>query len=229
MGKSLLYMVALFALGCMESEFPREVYIEDSCTVEDEISIAQAIDELNDLGQELLGEDLIAFVGRTHDPDGLGVEDVDDGLSTIYCLRQPDESYQLHSELDTPAGKRYGLMGLGLQNDVALYLFNMDQCEAGDDGCSLPDDWPEGQPAPYGSVDPVELRSIATHELGHFIGLTHVPDDRAVMHEFYDGQYHFRTSDKVAFCCEYSCLADEYDNCSWDEVQTPNDARGRSR
>lgn len=229
-----LLLVICLALGACGPEFPRDIHIDDSFDYSEEAVILLAIDEINALGQELLGEDLLAYAGRYADRDGFTLDDLGNDISVIYELSRPDKNYDYLMETYHEDDGGY-ILGYGPQSDILIFAFNMLHVENGQFCISSHlkaawDKWEAEHPAEEESAEnegeawePLvcesdtaviylpELQSVTLHELGHFVGLSHIEDDnKAVMYPYANGTVAFTDRDKQAFCCVYKCVTDKY-------------------
>jgi hypothetical protein len=172
-------MLASLLGGCVEP-LPKEVMIEDRFSADEERMIVAAIDEWNRIGLEYLGlEKILIYQGRYRDPDGFDELDLDDGRSVIY--RGQDDRYYRFLSDHNEAGRT--LLGYGTTADVLLFTFTLDT--------------------------PEEFQHVALHELGHFLGLGHVPDDKnAVMYEltFDNPPLRLTRTDIQDFCLVFDCI-----------------------
>jgi len=174
-----LILLAALSGGCVEA-LPKELMIDDRFSAEEERMIVAAIDEWNRVGKEYLGLDkILIYQGRYRDPDGFDELDLDDDHSVIY--RGQDDRYYRFLSDHNEAGRT--LLGYGTTADVLLFTFTLDT--------------------------PEEFQHVALHELGHFLGLGHVPDDvNAVMYEltFDDPPLQLTRTDIQDFCLVFDCI-----------------------
>ncbi|KPJ85735.1 hypothetical protein AMJ57_01965 [Parcubacteria bacterium SG8_24] len=237
MAARVLYLVILTAplLACGPIDFPRDIYVDDNYTADEEAGIIRMIGEVNSLGQEVLGKDLLIYRGRYRDTDGFAVDDLDDGVSVIYRIESPDdEHYRYLADISArDYGGRGVLVGYGPRNDILIFVFNLppqELFEARDIPAIITEIPPEddtGEPAgqvlvlgrdeEYGPINPEAkplyvpiLSSVVLHEIGHFIGIAHVQDPAAVMYPIGNMTLSFTDTDKRAFCCNQDCIIDDY-------------------
>jgi len=203
------------------------------------------IAEINRLGQELVGYDLIVYRGHHHDADQWGLDDADDGRNVIYKQTRHDKNYdRLDATINKLGGDGY-VSGLGLNHDVIIFVFTMlyewpndqppgmeycvspflhewnEKNNIGDENDVVVEDWAltsdDCERDGYKILGGL-LESIALHELGHFVGLDHINDPNAVMYPVANGRIAFTDNDKRAFCCQHECITDAFE-CDWSLVK----------
>jgi len=237
MAKRLVYLVTPLLFAACAPDLPREIYIEDGFKAQEESDIVAMIDEMNKTGQELLGRDLIAYQGRHQDADGWDLDDADDGYNVIYKQVRPDANYDYIQSMSDADGEGGFVAGLGMNHDILVYAFTMfylrfaangaaQWCaspflhqQAEKDNTGGPDDYHLEDWAVISddcgrdgySLDSPELRNVALHEMGHFIGLAHISDPDALMNPVANGAVSFTDADKRALCCVYECVTDQYE------------------
>lgn len=170
---------AIPAAGCVEP-LPREIMIDDRFSADEEQMILAAIAEWNRVGLEYLGlKEILIYRGRFVDQDGFDELDLEDGRSVMY--RGGDDRYYRFLSYYNEPGRT--LLGYGTFADMLLFTFNLDT--------------------------PEKFQHVALHEMGHFLGLGHVPDDvDAVMYEltFDNPPLRLNRTDIQDFCLVFGCI-----------------------
>ncbi len=178
----VIFSILLTVSGCYQVDLPKAIWIEESWTAEEETQIRLAIDEWNRFGREYCGEDIINYVGRFADPDGFQSE------------TDPDDSYNTIYKISQPDKYYYFLVkslghdlgGYATKSDILIFTFQENVSQ--------------------------NSYSITLHELGHWVGLTHIEDDEnAVMYPSAPtGPAVVLTKkDKQAFCIVHGCCVKE--------------------
>ena len=177
----LVTLAAALALaaGCAP-ELPKEIYADDAFTADEEAMLVEMIDEWNRVGREYLGrEEILIYRGRFSDANGFDPDDLGDDHSVIY--RGTEDQY--YEYLDGSGDDGLTLLGYGTTADVLLFTFQL--------------------------ADEQAFRHVALHELGHFLGLGHVPDDTTAVMYYLTGAdppIRLNRTDLQDFCLVYSCI-----------------------
>jgi len=231
----LLLVTALLSGGCGEL-FPKEIHVESAYDDAETAAIIEMIGEVNKLGRELLGDDLLIYDGRYRDADGFDLDDLGDDTDVIYEINRRDRNYDY---LQMTAGDTDGdVVGYGPRSDILIFAFLLPMqlsdgrfCfapenlrEYAEDLGLTPDQIPDVQGDEVVAVTedflvcrngahtiylPL-LKNIVVHELGHYIGLGHIDDPEALMYPHTNGLTSFTDLDKAYFCCNYRCITDKY-------------------
>jgi len=200
---------AVLAAGCAR-DLPLDIFLEDAWTGLELDAVEEAIAEWNAVAETRLSEPGPVFnqAGRT--ADTFNLDDFQDAMHVIYRIGEPTPEYM---ELESKVGE---MDGYGTYSDVLLVAFKMPRpwtCSEESFREMRPDD----DYAEYlAGVDPAEfhencvadLRAVALHELGHFIGLAHFTHRPSIMSdsEFPDTVItHLTDADIEAFCLVYDC------------------------
>ena len=179
-----LYCSAFVLVACGR-EFPREISIDDRFTRSEMADIRSAVAEVNKLG-ELIGEDrLIEISGTFHDGDGrFGQDNIDDGCDELYRCGTASDCLDFVRQYEDEYSSYDNLYGFYTGTDIGLMVFNIDRA---------------GRP----------LKFVAMHELGHFVGMLHVTNNRnAVMHANACCADSFTAADREEFCLRHGCDPD---------------------
>jgi len=103
----VLLVTTLLAVACAP-EFPRDLSIDDRFDAAEEQHIVLMIDELNRVGRELVGHDLVVYKGRYRDDDQWDLDNADDGHNVIYKQVSRDANYDyVNSTANEPAEGGY--------------------------------------------------------------------------------------------------------------------------
>jgi hypothetical protein len=201
MGHCRLYLVIVACLTtACAPDLPRDFYIDDRFDKMEEAAILEMVTELNRTGQELVGRDLVSYQGRYRDDDGFTLDDPGDDVSVVYKLLGPDENTRYLDEAE--AGGKESIIGYSLHRDTLIHGFRLPRTT-----------FPDGS----FSIDPGHLKQVFLHEMGHFVGMSHIDDPKAVMYPYANGAQRFTDTDKRLFCCLYECVTDRY-KCDWSKV-----------
>ncbi len=233
----LLLVTAGLACACGDM-FPKEMRVEATYDDAETAAIVEMIGEVNKMGQELLGEDLIAYKGRDGDANGFDLNDLGDGVDVIYEINVRDRNYDYLQEQAVGAGGEGSVVGYGPRSDILVFAFLLPMTTPDGGFCFSPDDireYAEDLGIDPGSVPDVQgdeivavtpdirvcrpgrhtlylplLQNIVVHELGHYVGLGHIDDPEALMYPKANGLTSFTDKDKSFFCCNYRCITDKY-------------------
>jgi len=245
MAERLLLLVITFQAFACAPDFPRDLYIDDRFDAAEEADIVAMVGEMNKMGQELLGRDLVAYRGRHQDADGWNLDNADDGTNMIYKVMREDANYDyIASKGGLPGYDDAYVAGLGLNHDILIYAFTMGfsrfngrsyewciapfmyerfkraEAEAIARGETVDysvDDWAtvsDDCPALGYTLSGQGLQAVALHEMGHFVGMSHINDREAVMYPVESGATAFADNDKRSFCCRFECITDAFE-CDW--------------
>jgi hypothetical protein len=191
--RSYLVIAALgtTVAGCgITPDLPRHFSIDDRFADDEQAQIRAAAEAWNVVGREYFGSDQILICdGTIGVPDGFNISDFADDRHVAY-LGINDANYQMLTSSLGPYA-----CGEGTLEDIVLFTFYMHY-----DGQTREE---------YLNF----LRMLATHELGHFLGLLHVMDDgqavmapSTVMREQGDHPNTLDTRDIQDFCRFHHCL-----------------------
>jgi hypothetical protein len=175
--------LVIAALGGCAVDLPRDLRIETGFTAEEGDAIAAAVHEANQrLGEPLLAGPVLILRGSFTDPDGFQLADFDDGVGVVYTVDVAAPAYRY---LAAQAGAE--LAGYATLGDVLLF-----------------------EHIPPGASDDQRrrFRRIAMHELGHYLGMSHNPDQRSIMYSGNDrlDLDTYTVEDQRAFCAIYDCV-----------------------
>lgn len=179
----VIVILALSLLSCGWVDLPKTLWLDDKWNEEETQKIHQAIDEWNKFGREYCGEDIIIYGGRFIDKNGFDLKtDPDDNDSVIYKI---DKKNEIHDFLVGVAG--HPINGYGMRSDILLFTFPEEAI---------------GQ----------DIRNVAMHEMGHWLGLAHIPNEKnAIMYQAVtsDPTATLTKKDKQAFCIVHGCCVKE--------------------
>jgi len=190
MARRILPLVIVALAGCLP-DLPKDIHIEARFTDEETAILEEAIAEADrELGMELLGHSILTYKGRYDDPDGFTVEDFDDGIPTVYVLREDSPEYRwVENATDRGYG---GYATLAEIHMVYRYL-------------PPPDATEEQRLEMRGN-----FKGIMLHELGHFLGMAHNPEPGTIMcssERCGSRPETYSLGDKRDFCFLYDCPA----------------------
>ena len=145
----VILSVASALSGCVtEPELPRDIHIEDDFSVDQEEVLLSAIDSWNAVSLQCTGEEAINYVGLYNDPNGFDENDFGDSYNVIYLGDRDSEVYQdILEDVLGSYGEELYPVGYGTSADVILF------------------------PNPNDTLE--DMRQVALHELGHFLGIQH--------------------------------------------------------
>jgi len=169
-------VAATLAAAACGRPLPQDIYIDSSWNPEEAAIIEEAIDEWNELSRTHLKDPQPVLVYRGRYTDDFQPDDFGDDFHVIYRIGRLEQVPEFLRD-DPPGG--YGSYG-----DMLILTFNI--CE----GCD--------EYAGY-------LRTVALHEIGHFLSLSHYEHKAGIMQP---GNYdikHLNEADVGEFCCIYDC------------------------
>jgi len=178
-------------IGCGR-DIPIDIWISDADFDEaEEASLFAAMDSW----ERVTGLDIFTYRGRVAWGE-FSWEDFGDDIHGIYKVR-PD-SYEVRYVHETTGA---GFGGYGTYGDVLLNLDAEDvwRNEMADELFGCYGVWHTREECHL-----LNLQDLATHELGHFIGLSHIPGRRAIMNPELYGLLYPTEVDLEAFWNAYS-------------------------
>lgn len=182
---SLVILAATAMVACGPPDIPRKLAIETGCGADNYQVITEAIEVWNAAGREYVGQELIDPQGFYTDEDGLQIDsDLHDGRNVLYCVNDP----ALFEVFKGEGGP--GTAGTTFGEDIVLYPFKIVDKTTG-------------------QVTLDGVREVTMHELGHFLGFPHSPDQESIMYwRHIDGRYKtgLAPSDLQNLCIIYDCV-----------------------
>jgi len=211
----ILAVLSFQAAACELPALPKAVYIEGRFSDLEASVVESAIDQVNaSLVEPCLGYDGLEYRGILDDEDGFSPYAFADDFHVIYTLDEESEEY---SWLSCTTGRGFG--GYATLQDV-LMIANLDEIRGLDariEGIESDPDLAMDEALQTELDGLLERRTslidffrhVILHELGHHIGLTHNPDDDALMNaDSRDDTLDFQEADRDAFAyvrgCRYS-------------------------
>jgi len=173
--RSVLVAAALAVAACGR-ELPQDIYIDSSWSPEETAIIEASIVEWNELSRTHLKDPRPVLAYRGRFTDEFQSADFGDDFHVIYRIGRLDQVPEFLRD-DPPGG--YGSYG-----DMLIFTFNI--CE----GC---DEYYDN------------LRTVALHEIGHFLGLSHYEHRAGIMQPGNYDVKHLQAADVEEFCCVYEC------------------------
>lgn len=178
-----LLSIALLLPACGPT--PREIFIDERFSADEVNDILDAVDEVNKLAC-LIGENkLMTVVGTFRDGNGrFEQHNVDNGYNELYRIGAASDCRDFVSDYEDQFSSFDKLYGFYTGTDIGILVFNS---------------YRDGRP----------LKHTVMHELGHFVGMKHITNNRhAVMHPYACCVDSFTQADKEEFCLRHGCDPD---------------------
>jgi len=171
-----------------KGQWPIKIYTDPSFAPVEHATVLQAIDVWNSqtLAARRDKEQIFEYVGLV--PDQLDETDPSDGLCVIYNVGEVT-GREYWGKLTDDKPQDYAGFNVGNDAVVATFVFK------------------ENDEFEYSATVAV----VATHELGHLLGLGHIEDEPAIMYPYVtllvdaDGKPILTEADLKAFCGIYDC------------------------
>jgi hypothetical protein len=182
----LLLSSLLTAWCCACGQWPRELFIDSRFNEAEIAEIKAAVREVNALGRLIDENELVSLSGRFTDENGeFEQRNVDNDRNELYRVDSASECRDFVERYDESFGTIGNLYGFYTGTDIGILVFNLR--------------------LPYRPP----LRHVVMHELGHFVGMDHVTNNRhAVMHPNAYTTDVFTEADREQFCFQNGCDPD---------------------
>lgn len=190
-----IVLTALLGLSCSALQGTNHICVDSSFMPSQKDYIRTAFRTWNQLGQEYLGYDLIADDGDC-DLASFQIDDFNDDKHAVYNVVKGDAYDRIQ------VAEQQSTISFATRGDVAIFTFKAYQLYG--DTCADPTQKCTGEGYKFSF-----FQSLVTHELGHFLGLTHVTEDaNAVMNASAPKKTQpttFTEADIRSFCRWYDC------------------------
>lgn len=191
----LVVLIGVLGLACAPLKGTKHICVDSSFIDSQQGLIRKAFGTWNKLGQEYVGYDLLADDGDCELPE-FKIDDLNDDTHAIYNAVR-GEAFQRIRKNDSKSSLAFTTTADSVIFTFVAYRYIVGGCVDSTIKCTNPD------------YDTAYFEAIVTHELGHYLGLTHVENDPvAVMNSraswFYNSTV-FTVEDLRSFCKWYDC------------------------